>query len=168
MMDPLHPSEFNRLSFNRKIKGDVSNIHISQKLQVTLAAAYKESSLKDPSPFCKSSHKKEYQIMTIGTMDSALYVSRFIASDILTQKEPLACTLARTDARNALTQEILVRANSMYVICGGSNGAMDFFLIKDDPDFSAPLILEYQRPDFLDLPSKCKLCVLYFFNSFVL
>lgn len=94
--------------------------------------------------------------MTIGTLDSALYVFRFLANNILTQKKTIPCTLARTDARNALTQEILVQADTKYVICGGSNGAMDFFLIKDDPDFSVAPVLEYKRPDFLDFPSKCK------------
>lgn len=96
--------------------------------------------------------------MTIGTLDSALYVFRFIESDILTQKEPIACTLARTDARNALTHEIIALTN-VYVICGGSNGAIDFFLIKDESDFSVAPILVYQRPDFLELPSKRK-CIL--------
>ncbi|KAG2213362.1 hypothetical protein INT47_009035 [Mucor saturninus] len=92
MMDPLHPLEFDRLTFDRTIKGDVSNIYVSQKLQ-------------HPS-------KKGYQLMTIGTLDSALYVFRFIDSQILTQKETIACTLARTDARTALTQKVLVQANN--------------------------------------------------------
>jgi hypothetical protein len=116
--------------------------------------------------------------MTIGTLDSAIYVVRFISSDILVDVDEeideskdkekkivtkvLSCGLARTDARNAITQEIIVLNNqskalaNLYVICAGSNGIMDFFLLKGDADINTEPVLEYQRHDVIELPSNCK------------
>jgi hypothetical protein len=112
--------------------------------------------------------------MTIGTMDSALYVARFTSSDIIKKKEEelekvavktkiLTCGLARTDARNAITQEIIVLNSQsktpacVYIICAGYNGIMDFFLLKDDADIVNEVILEYQRHVLVELPSNCKI-----------
>lgn len=94
--------------------------------------------------------------MTIGTIESAIYIFRFIEGDILTQKKAIACSLLRTDARHSLTQEIFALDN-VYVICGGFNGVIDFFIIKGKLNFSEEPILEYQRSDLPKLPSKCKL-----------
>lgn len=115
-------------------------------------------------------------------MDSALYVARFAASDILKIHEAkeakktengdkkkigtskvLTCGLARTDARNAITQEIIVLNNqsktpaNVYIICGGFNGIMDFFLLRGNANIYSEIVLEYQRHDLLDLPSKSKM-----------
>lgn len=107
--------------------------------------------------------------MTIGTLDSAIYVIRFTFADILKEKEDnqaLACALIRTDARNAITQEIVVlnqQSNSpanVLLLCGGSNGVIDFFLMKGDSNIEKEPVLEYQRHDLIKLPSKCKVFVL--------
>ncbi|GAA5798691.1 hypothetical protein HPULCUR_004096 [Helicostylum pulchrum] len=107
--------------------------------------------------------KDDYYILTIGTLDSAIYVIRFTFADILKEKDnqALACALIRTDARNAITQEIVVLNQqskspaNVLLLCGGSNGVIDFFLIKGDSNIEKEPVLEYQRHDLIKLPSKC-------------
>ncbi|EIE86579.1 hypothetical protein RO3G_11290 [Rhizopus delemar RA 99-880] len=74
---------------------------------------------------------KDELILTIGTLDSALYVIRVNSTTLLESEWP--CILARTDARSALTQSVLVTNNTVYVIVGGSNGVLDIFLLKQVP-----------------------------------
>ncbi len=108
--------------------------------------------------------------MTIGTLDSALYVVRFTRSDFILDKEDkkkteaqlFACTLLRTDARNAITQEIIVLNSQsktppdIFIVSAGSNGTLDFFLLEGDSDITAKPKLQFQRHEFIELPSKRK------------
>ncbi|GAA5808442.1 hypothetical protein MFLAVUS_001833 [Mucor flavus] len=144
LFDPLHiKTTLKRFVLTKKLKGHVSNIFISKPL--------------------KNNDKDDYYILTIGTLDSAIYVIRFTFADILKEKEDnqaLACALIRTDARNAITQEIVVlnqQSNSpanVLLLCGGSNGVIDFFLMKGDSNIEKEPVLEYQRHDLIKLPSK--------------
>ncbi|KAG1457533.1 hypothetical protein G6F46_007208 [Rhizopus delemar] len=88
---------------------------------------------------------KDELILTIGTLDSALYVIRVNSTTLLESEWP--CILARTDARSALTQSVLVTNNTVYVIVGGSNGVLDIFLLKQGKR------LEFCRHQLLQLPS---------------
>ncbi|KAG2230223.1 hypothetical protein INT48_002093, partial [Thamnidium elegans] len=129
LFDPLDiKTTLKRFVLTKKLKGHVSNIFISKPLKV----------------------------------NSAIYVIRLTFADILQEKDSqtLACTLIRTDARNAITQEIVVlnqRSKSpanVLLLCGGTNGVLDFFLIKGDSNVENEPILEYQRHDLIKLPSK--------------
>ncbi|KAG1140011.1 hypothetical protein G6F37_009650 [Rhizopus arrhizus] len=88
---------------------------------------------------------KDELILTIGTLDSALYVIRLNSTTLLESEWP--CILARTDAKSALTQSVFVTNNTVYVIVGGSNGVLDIFLLKQDKT------LEFCRHQLLQLPS---------------
>lgn len=109
-----------------------------------------------------------------------MYVSRFFMSDMLRTSEveqqqseeeekgtnkdikPLACTLLRTDARGAITQQIVPLHNQsktpadIYLVCGGSNGVLDFFLMHSDTDITVESKLQFQRHEYVKLPSKCE------------
>lgn len=101
--------------------------------------------------------------MTIGTLDSAVYVARFTFNDIMDKS--LGCALIRTDGRNAITQEVIgltqqqstKSPDDLLLLSGGFNGALDFFLIKGDTNILNIPVLEYQRHYLLELPSKCKI-----------
>lgn len=96
-----------------------------------------------------------------------MYVFR-IASDFtvsaLKEKglptRPIPCALIRTDAKNALSQEFIVLDNrDVYLVCGGFNGAIDFFLIKNSTDVSLEEEpeLQYVRHQLIKLPTNRKL-----------
>lgn len=76
--------------------------------------------------------------------------------------KPFACTLLRTDARSALTQEIVPLYTQsktpvdIYIVCGGSNGVLDFFLMQNEADTTAKPKIQFQRHEFVKLPSKCE------------
>jgi hypothetical protein len=85
----------------------------------------------------------------VGTLDSALYVARF--TDDL--KKSLACALARTDARNSLSQEVL-ELDTPIIMVGGANGVLEFFLCKGALDQEPQL--EFVKTEMPSLPSNCK------------
>lgn len=157
--DPLSwQSTLRRVAFTIKLTGKFTNIFVSDEL--------------------KNGSNDDYHILTVGTLDSAIYVSRFFMSDMLsigeveqeqaeTEEEetnkdikPLSCTLLRTDARSAITQQIVTLHNQsktpadIYLVCGGSNGVLDFFLMQSDADITVEPKLQFQRHEYVKLPSK--------------
>lgn len=100
--------------------------------------------------------------MTIGTLDSAIYVFKLTAGMVL-EKQTLACTLLRTDAKNSITQQLVVCGKTLsesppdiYIVSGGSNGIMDFFFMKADSEVEKEPILKFVSHQLIKLPSKCK------------
>lgn len=77
------------------------------------------------------------------------------------EKQALTCALLRTDARNAITQQLIVldtRSKSpadVYILCGGSNGIIDIFLMKADSTIENEPKVEFKRHQLLKLPSNC-------------
>ncbi|KAI7904256.1 uncharacterized protein BX663DRAFT_504435 [Cokeromyces recurvatus] len=138
-----------RISFTRKIKGEITNIYVSGAL--------------------KNNNKDDYYIATIGTKDSAIYVFRFTMDMILSNESCLACALLRTDAKNALTQHVIVHHNqskspaNVYVVCGGFNGIIDFFLLQGGPIQDEPK-LEFNRHQLGKLPSQLPIVGLQYFH----
>jgi hypothetical protein len=101
----------------------------------------------------KAKCKKDHFILMVGTLDSALYVARF--TDDL--KKPLACALARTDARNSLSQEVL-ELDTPIIMVGGANGVLEFFLCKGALDEEPQL--EFIKTEMPSLPSNCKYAIM--------
>ncbi|KAI8878148.1 hypothetical protein K501DRAFT_336948 [Backusella circina FSU 941] len=90
---------------------------------------------------------------TQGTLDSALYVTRF-TNDL---KKPLTCALARTDARNSLSQEVL-ELDTPIIMVGGANGLLEFFLCKGPLDKEPQL--EFLKTEIPPLPSNLPILTL--------
>ncbi|KAL9539876.1 hypothetical protein MBANPS3_010010 [Mucor bainieri] len=138
IVDTSEEPAVHRLEFNKQIKGIVTNIFVSNAL--------------------KNEQKEDYYIVTIGTLDSAIYVFRTTAKMTL-EKQALTCALLRTDARNAITQQLIVldtRSKSpadVYILCGGSNGIIDIFLMKADSTIENEPEVEFKRHQLLKLPS---------------
>ncbi|CAO0790503.1 unnamed protein product [Mucor circinelloides] len=75
------------------------------------------------------------------------------------EKQTLACALLRTDARNSITQQLIVLDTQskspadVYILCGGSNGIIDMFLMKADSKIEDEPIVEFKKHQLLELPS---------------
>ncbi|KAK4517602.1 uncharacterized protein ATC70_000942 [Mucor velutinosus] len=138
LVDTSKKPAVQQLVFNRQIKGIVTNIFVSNAL--------------------KNDQKEDYYIVTIGTLDSAVYVFRTTAEMTL-EKQALTCALLRTDARNAITQQLIVLDTQskspadVYILCGGSNGIIDIFLMKGDSKIENEPEVEFRRHHLLKLPS---------------
>ncbi|CEP13119.1 hypothetical protein [Parasitella parasitica] len=141
LFNPLEKQSFYRLEFNREIKGIVTNIFVSATL--------------------KNGDRDHYHVITIGTLDSAIYVFRLTAK-MMIEKQPLTCTLLRSDARNSITQQLITLGTQskspadFYIMCGGSNGVIDFFLVKADSKIENEPIIEFVAHQLGKLPSNCK------------
>ncbi|KAI8647670.1 hypothetical protein BD408DRAFT_439112 [Parasitella parasitica] len=138
LVNPLKEQSFHRLDLNRDIKGIVTNIFVSSAL--------------------KNESRNDYHIVTLGTLDSAIYVFR-ITAEMMTEKQPLACALLRSDARNSITQQLIVLDTQskspadVYMMCGGSNGIIDFFLVKADCKVENEPIIDFVSHQLGKLPS---------------
>jgi hypothetical protein len=86
-----------------------------------------------------------------------------VASDItvpaLNSKHPIPCALVRTDAKNALSQAVIVLDHqNTYLACGGFNGVIDFFRIKTNGDvlLEQEPELGYVKHQLIKLPTNRK------------
>lgn len=155
--------KLSRFLFKRPVKGVITNIYVSRVLKVQYLSMYVTNRL---TASCQNGSKGNYHIVTIGTLDSAIYVFRITGDTRLFEKQvneahTFNFTLLRTDARNAITQQILELEHesksppNVYLICGGFNGVLDFFLLKSNSIEDLEPDLQFIRHGIDKLPTNC-------------
>lgn len=94
-------------------------------------------------------------------MDSAIYVFKITAKMTL-EKQRLTCALLRSDARNSITQQLIIPdaqstlPSNVYIVSGGSNGIIDIFQMKGDNDIENEPSIEFVNHQLVKLPSNCR------------